>query len=145
MKTSGAFFLILICFLSCKEIEQTETNDTNSENQKKVVDSVTEIPAEKKTASNYWFDAEYEGEKLIKNGINNPEAFIEKSLRERTQLIPTKAVLGGKMNFGNIQILSSEWLISDFSDGHILGKAIYRYSLNSKDQLEFELLDYQIP
>jgi len=56
-------------------------------------------------------------------------------------LIPLQAVLGGTMTFGNIQFLSKEWLIADFDDGHVQGRAIYKYKLNKKGQLEFELLN----
>ena len=45
------------------------------------------------------------------------------------------------MTFGNIQLLSKEWLIADFDDGHVQGRAIYKYKLNKKGQLEFELLN----
>ena len=96
---------------------------------------------EEKPESNYWYDAEYDGEKLIEIGIANPEGFIKNSLRKKSDLIPLEAVFGGTMHFGNIQLLGSEWLIADFADGHVQGRSIYRYKLNKKGQLEFELLN----
>ncbi|SCY33734.1 hypothetical protein SAMN05192588_2342 [Nonlabens sp. Hel1_33_55] len=143
MRTAKVIFLILICFSSCKEVEQAETYQADIEILKEQVDSLKLIS--EKAQSNYWFDYEFDGNKLVKNGISNPEGFIENSLRKNEELIPINAALGGKMGFGNIQVLSSEWLIAEFDDGHILGKAIYKFSLNNNNQLDFELLDYQVP
>jgi hypothetical protein len=44
------------------------------------------------------------------------------------------------MHFGKIQLLSSEWLIAEFDDGHIWGRGIYKFNLNDQGELEFELL-----
>ena len=104
-------------------------------------DSLSKILTKDEPQLNYWFDAEYDGEKFIESGITNPTEFIENNLRKRTELIPLKAVLGGTMQFRNIQLLSSEWLIANFDDGHVQGRAIYKYKLNENGQLEFELLD----
>ena len=136
--------LIILTFLltfSCVEINQTENLLAKVDSLKVKNDSLTKILIKEKPTLNYWYDAEYDGEKLIKTGITNPEEFIKNSLREKIELIPLKAVLGGTMHFGSIQILGSEWLIADFDDGHIQGKAIYKYKLNNKGDLEFELLN----
>ena len=132
--------LTLLCAVSCTEINRTENLLAKVDSLKIKNDSLIKIVAEEKPESNYWYDAEYDGEKLIANGIANPGEFIEKSLRKKTELIPLKAVLGGTMHFGNIQLLSSDWLIADFDDGHVQGKGIYKYKLNNKGELEFELL-----
>lgn len=125
----------------CKEINQTEDFRTQLDSLKIKNDSLTKILTEENPESNYWYDEKYDGEKLIESGITNPSEFIENSLREKTELIPLKAVLGGTMNFGKIQLLSNEWLIAGFDDGHVQGKAIYKYKFNDKGELEFVLLD----
>lgn len=119
----------------------TEEGDVCSGSVKIKNDTLTKVLCRKKIESNYWFDAEYDGIKLIEIGKANPAEFIEKSLRKKTELIPLKAVLGGTMNFGYIQILSSEWLIAEFDDGHIRGRGIYKYTLNKNGELEFKLLN----
>jgi len=141
MKKLTLLILTLFCVFGCTEINQTENLLAKVDSLKIKNDSLTKRLTEKKPEANYWFDAEYDGERLIESGINNPTEFIEKSLREKTELIPLKAVLGGTMHFGNIQILSKEWLIADFDDGHVQGRAIYKYKLNEKGQLEFKLLN----
>ena len=141
MKKLSLIILTSICIFACKEKNQTENLLAKVDSLKTENDSLAKILTEKKSESNYWFDAEYDGEKLIEIGIKNPEEFVENTLREKTDLIPLKATLGGTMNFEKIQLLSREWLIADFSDGHVQGRAIYKYKLNKKGQLEFELLN----
>lgn len=94
-----------------------------------------------KLKESYWFNTEYEGMQLTVKGIKNPEKFIENSLREKPELIPLKPTLGGKMEFGNFKILSHEWIIADYSDGHVEGKTIYSYKLNKNNMLEFKVLN----
>lgn len=133
--------LPLLFIVGCKQVDRTEILLTKVDSLQIKNDSLTKVMSMESPASNYWYNADYDGEALIENGISNPAVFIEKEFRERTELIPTKAVMGGTMRFGNIQLLSREWLIADFNDGHIEGRAIYSYKLNKNGQLEFELLN----
>lgn len=133
--------LPLLCIVGCKQVDRTEILLTKVDSLQIKNDSLTKVLTQERHETNYWYDAEYDGKALIENGITNPTEFIEKELRERTELIPSKAVLGGTMHFGNIQLLSREWLIADFNDGHVQGRAIYRYKLNEKGQLKFEILN----
>lgn len=96
------------------------------------------------TVINYWFNEKYDANALFNIGINNPKDFIIKSLRAKPEIIPIKGVLGGTMRFGNVEILSHKWIIADFDDGHILGSAIFRYYLNDKKELEFQLIESTI-
>jgi len=111
------------------------------------IDSLSQLLTEEKPIAkpNYWYNEEYDGRKLIKSGITNPSEFIERNLRERPELIPLKPVLGGTMHFTNMQLLSREWIIADYEDGHIQGRAIYKFELNNKGELEFELLNSTDP
>ena len=140
MKKLSLIILTLLCIFGCTEINRTENLLAKVDSLKIKNDSLTKVLSEEKPKLNYWYDEKYDGEKLTEKGISNPTEFIENALREKTELIPLKAVLGGTMHFGNIQLLSSEWLIADFDDGHVLGRGIYKYKLNNKGELEFELL-----
>lgn len=139
MRKLTLILITLLFIFSCKDIKQNENPTANVDSLKIKNDSLTKALNMIKPESNYWFVPEYDGKKLIEQGISNPAEFIENNLREKPELIPMKAVLGGKMHFVNVQILSSEWLIADFEDGHVLGRAIYKYKLNDNDELEFEI------
>ena len=65
------------------------------------------------------------------------ENFIVNALRERTDLIPLKPVLGGTMRFVRIQLLGEKWLIADYEDGHIRGRSIYEYRFNEDGEVDF--------
>jgi len=92
------------------------------------------------SAENNWFDKDFNGAHFTRQGIANPEEFVEKALKKRTDLIPSDAVLGGTMSFGKIQLLGNRWVIADYSDGHIQGRSIYEYRLNDKKELIFKVL-----
>jgi hypothetical protein len=98
-----------------------------------------------KMTRNYWFDVEFEGVKLVNKGIKDPEKYIENSLRERPELIPLKPVLGGKMVFDNIQVLGEEWIIADYSDGHVQGRAIFSYKVNNDAKVKFVIVKSSEP
>lgn len=139
--------ILILTLISCAESNTNRIESLESENQllKSKSDSLIEILNKKETKTNYWFDSGFDKRKFTKLGIKNPTKFIEKSLRENPELIPLNAVLGGNMNFGKIQILGNKWLIADFDDGHIYGRAIYKYILNEKGELEFEIIEYLDP
>ena len=50
------------------------------------------------------------------------------------------AVLGGTMHYNNIQLLGDKWIIADFEDGHVYGKAIFEYTLLEDDKLNFKII-----
>lgn len=151
MRTFTLIFIGLVV-LGCAETQKEKSSPeedflkTKIDSLKTVNDSLlhqlSTFSQDKKSnqESNYWFDENSEGRKFQKRGIENPAVFIENSLRKQTDLIPMEAVLGGRMHFGRIQVLGSEWLIAEFEDGHIHGKAIYKFNLNNNGEMEFELL-----
>lgn len=140
MKKITLIVVTSLCIFSCRDVNHSENLLAKVDSLKIKNDSLIKILAERKPTSNYWYNTEYDGEKFIQSGIPNPAEFIENNLRKKTELIPLKAVLGGTMHFGNIQLLGSEWLIAEYDDGHIQGRAIYAYKLNKEGQLEFEIL-----
>ncbi len=146
--------LLIVSFLAfaCKDVAKQPENLPNKTEQltfkndslekeiillKSLNDSLmkTEI-----TVENYWFISAYNGSRLARLGIANPEKFVQNALRKRTDLIPSEAVLGGTMNFGKIQLLGNKWVIADYNDGHIQGRTIFEYQLNDKKELVFKVL-----
>lgn len=90
---------------------------------------------------NIWYRPELDGRALSRQGIDSTEAFIRRQLQDRPELIPLDPVLGGTMHFVKVQVLGRQWVIAQYEDGHIAGRAIYRYTLTPEGGLEFELLD----
>lgn len=123
------------------ENDRTESLEAKIESLQTVNDSLTKLFSAEKPEAIKWYEPLYDGKNLLRKGIANPAEFIEKSLREQPELIPIQGVLGGTMRFSEIQPVSSEWVIANYEDGHIEGRAIYSYTLNSKGKLEFKLLD----
>lgn len=71
------------------------------------------------------------------DSIENPKEFVIRSLKERPELIPLKPVLGGTMEFRVVKVLTEEWVLGVYDDGHIEGKSIYRYQLKPDGKLKF--------
>jgi len=139
--------ILTLTFQSCGESNSTRTESLELEiqNLKIKTDSLTELLTEKQYESNYWFENKYDGKKLLEIGIKNPEEFIAQSLREKPELIPIEATLGGTMNFGKIQPLGNKWVIAEFDDGHIHSIGIYTHKLNDNGELDFELIQFIDP
>lgn len=62
-------------------------------------------------------------------GIKNTIDYIKKSLRSNPQLIPLDPVLGGHMHFTNIEVLTDQWIMASYEDGHIMGRSIFSYKI----------------
>ena len=141
-------FLILVVFLhtSCSDLSsQKELNNKIYliENQNKQLknknDSLLKVlNSIDKKAINYWFEARYEGEKYVVQGIQDPEYYVDSALHSRPEEIPLEAVLGGTMAFGKVELLSSRWLISEYDDGHIMGRTLFEYQINEDGQVDFK-------
>ncbi len=139
------YVLILFFCLACKEKTKVQRKEIVPDSIKAKLqilriqnDSLTKIVKELNT--NYWFDPEYTGDVFADKGINNPAFFVDSALRANPQLLPMKGVLGGTMQFDSIQLLSNKWLIANYSDGHILGKAIYEFKFKKDETVEFKIL-----
>ena len=146
--------LLMVGFLAfgCKnEVKHPENSSDKTEEFTFKIDSLNkEIQSLKilndslmkteNATENYWFISAYNGSRLSRLGITNPEKFVENALRKRVDLIPSEAVLGGTMNFGKIQLLGNKWVIADYNDGHIQGRTIFEYLVNDKKAVEFKIL-----
>ena len=74
------------------------------------------------------------------DSIENPEEFIVNSLKQHPDLIPLDPVLGGTMEFRQIKVLTNDWVLGIYDDGHVQGKSIFSYNLTADGQLNFEHL-----
>lgn len=72
--------------------------------------------------------------------IAEPDVFILENLQQDPDLIPKDAVLGGTMRFTAVNFVNDELLLAEYEDGHIMGKAIYSYTINASGEPEFELV-----
>jgi hypothetical protein len=152
MRKISILLLAGLLILSCKDAAEQPENFPdktvqltlkNDSLEKEIVilkslnDSLLKIEY---VTENLWFDKVFNGGHLTRQGITNPEEFVENALRKRTDLIPFEAVMGGTMNFGKIQLLGNKWIIADYSDGHIQGRSIYEYRIDDKNALTFKIL-----
>ncbi len=144
---------LLFTFLAFTLIACNDTNDAELKLSNKVDslqvqnDSLMEILANERmdrevSGVPQWYYSETDSKNLIDRGIEDPAAFIKSALREKLDLIPIKAVLGGTMHYNNIQLLGDQWLIADFEDGHVYGKAIFQYTIGKNDKLEFKIIAF---
>lgn len=137
--------LILSCWDSERITERTEHQVENDslitliERQQKTIDSLVQSPTEESP----------DGYPILFGrafrDIEDPEAFIAEDLRQRSELIPLDAVLGGTMAFRKIQVLSDKWVMTIYDDGHIQGQAIFEYRLTPEKNLEYDLVTFDHP
>jgi len=74
------------------------------------------------------------------DSIPDPEQFLLEKLREKPELIPKKAVLGGAMHFTSVSFINNHLILAEYEDGHIMGRSIYQYKMDKNGNLIFELL-----
>ena len=75
------------------------------------------------------------------DSIPEPEQFLLEKLKGKPELIPKKAVLGGTMYFTSVSFINDHLILTEFEDGHIMGRAIYQYKMDKNGELKFELLN----
>jgi hypothetical protein len=136
--------ILLFSLCSCEKIDTKLSNDGDAKvihELQKENDSLKMALQKAQLENNYWFEDEIDGTMFENSNTQDFKKTIENSLREKVTLIPTKATLGGKMEFENIEILSYKWLIADYSDGHVYGKSLFSYQLVNGKNFEFQLID----
>ena len=142
---------VFFSILSCAEVEEKKDSSSNEidslnikiEKLRNENSSLRKELMDKSAETNYWYANDFEGRKLMDQGIINPAEYIANQLKEQPEIIPMKAVLGGKMHFLNVQILGREWIIADYEDGHVMGKAIFQYKVNKDGKVDFKLLEQE--
>lgn len=135
-------FLIAIIAVGCENDdnrrEREEMNmrldslSTALKEQQQKADSLQQLMQKGALADEYtvMFGRKYDS-------IDNPREFIKNALREQPELIPLDPVLGGTMDYRNIKILTEDWVIATYDDGHVQGKTIFRYNLRQDGRMEF--------
>ena len=119
--------LFLLSLSGCNN--KSETFEAENKNLKAENDSLKNKIENDKS---YWFTNQSEVQKNVS---------VEDSLRKKIELIPLQATLGGKMEFGKIELISENWIIADYSDGHVEGSSIWKYKVTEKGEVEFILLN----
>lgn len=118
------FFLILSSCKNEQEYYEAENKILKAEN-----DSLKKKIENDKS---YWFSNQSDFEKSLN---------VEDSLRKHVEIIPLKPALAGNMEYGKILKISENWIIADYSDGHVEGTSIWQYKVTQKGKVEFLLLN----
>lgn len=147
----GLFAAIFLGLTSCADEKREPENKNNRseidslqvvlEREKKRVDSLEkELHLKIQETEGYpiFFGKKYEE-------FEDPKAAISEALKQNPGLIPIQPVLGGKMEFRKVNVISEQWLLATYDDGHIQGKAIYEYQLQSNGSFAFTLVTTQEP
>jgi hypothetical protein len=77
--------------------------------------------------------------------IDDPRAYITDALQKQREKIPIDAVLGGSMEFRQVEILTEDWVMAVYDDGHIQGKSIYEYELQPNGDIQFTEVVSKLP
>lgn len=104
-------------------------------------DSLIQLLQQPSSTFEGWFNPSYDGSALLKKGIKDPEEHIVEALKSKPELIPSDAVLGGSMRFVKIDVLSDKWVIAQYEDGHVMGKALFSYEILNDGSVRFKLMD----
>ena len=136
----SAPLLLLLFFTGChdkeREMEDTEMRlDSLSrelEEYKHTADSLNALIEKGDIAAEYpiYFGKEFDS-------IEDPNEFIKSALKEQPEKIPLEPVVGGSMEFREIKVLTNDWVLGIYDDGHIQGKSIYKYRLQPSGNVEF--------
>lgn len=78
---------------------------------------------------------------LRQKGLENPHETLLSDLQNKREMITYEGVLGGQMQFRNVYLLTSKWLMAEFDDGHIQGYALMEYTINDPDDIEWKVID----
>ena len=133
------FALFLILPLACGE--PSEKKDLSYK-----VDSleqeIEELKAANDTLSDYVMQKAFvtKSYPAYFDSISQPEEHILQNLQKNPRLIPKDPVLGGTMHFTSVSFINDDLLLAEYEDGHVLGKAIYTYSIDRLGNLQFELV-----
>lgn len=77
--------------------------------------------------------------------IPNPQEYIAEAIKQHENLIPIDAVLGGTMEFRQVQVLTEDWVLATYDDGHVQGRSIFSYQLQPDGSIEFGHIASKLP
>lgn len=140
--------LLLLATMGCKndkpEMEQETTNldslAAELHEQQRVIDSLQSLMENSEMAAGYPI---FFGRKF--DTIENPEEYIVSALKDQKNKLPLEAVLGGTMEFRQVQVLTEDWVLAIYDDGHIQGKTIYEYELQPNGEVKFTEVTSKLP
>lgn len=81
--------------------------------------------------------------RLQSKGFKGEPKDIVLDLMKHSELIPYEGVLGGKMGFydeNSIYVLTDQWVLASFSDGHTGGDMLLKYDWN-KGEFSWKVVD----
>ena len=76
----------------------------------------------------------YMVEKLKTKGLKGDCQEIISDLMKHSELIPYEGIVGGKMGFydeSKIHVLTDQWVLAEFNDGHIGGYMLLKYEYSN--------------
>lgn len=65
---------------------------------------------------------------------------VKAGLRTRPDLIPFKAVLGGRMDFRDIVVLDNRWAYAHCDDGHVEGRVLLEWERTGGSTLKWKVV-----
>lgn len=143
-----SIFLLPFILLSCND------NDRDMETKDMQLDSLSRELAKYKRTSDSLKALIEKGDIAAKypiyygkefDSIENPERRIKNALQNRSELIPLEPVVGGTMAFREVKVLTEDWVLGIYDDGHIQGKSIYKYTLQPDGTIGFDLIASRDP
>ena len=79
---------------------------------------------------------------LRRKGLEDPVNELRHDLVLHPELIPYKGVLGGTMGFtdDSIALLSTQWVLAQFEDGHIGGRCLLSYDVGPGGRVSWKVI-----
>ena len=125
------------------ELEK-KSSETEMSLQSGLADLTKQLEAANMKLENMPQLQEFEIEQLKEKGLKDPITDLKLDLMNRQDLIPYKAVLGGKMGVyseANIHIISTKWAAAYFDDGHISGIMLLKYNIQKDGKIRWSVMD----
>ncbi|NJW52635.1 hypothetical protein HC175_06850 [Salinimicrobium sp. CDJ15-91] len=140
--------LLFATLVSCKNDDRKMEDHTSALDslstelalQQEINDSLQYLMEKSEMAAAYpiYFGRDFDS-------IANPEQYISEALKQQKQIIPMEAVLGGQMEFRQVQVLTEDWVLAIYDDGHVQGKTIFEYELQKDGKLRFQEVASKLP
>jgi len=78
---------------------------------------------------------------LKKRGLKDPVNDIAEDLMKHNEFIPYRGIVGGKMQFFEVYVISTRLVRAYFEDGHIGGWMMLEYRVNKGGRISWEVLE----
>ncbi|MGB7785672.1 MAG: hypothetical protein WBL27_06180 [Salinimicrobium sp.] len=139
-----AFSSLIVLSLSSCDDNDVKFRDANRKldsisnvltQQRRMNDSLKALMTKGELASNYpvFFGKNFDS-------IENPREYVKSALKKQPEKIPMKAEVGGTMAFREVQVISEDWVLATYDDGHVQGRSIYEYTLQPDGSMKFEVV-----